>query len=435
MSSGIPGLPRSPSQGLPEPPLMSLAECEIKPFHTHVPSLEMLKQGDPGWFGRLKATPSLSLHQAALARATAAVYWKSHNPSGIPEYTKALSQFEELLWGRLIANLKAQGAQGSFPEQLASMNLEKFVTGILADLDRSPELQKGVAVENKMRLAYDLCERLWKRYETEMENFPWIEPEKLADVVTQKAAVMVYQKMGINCALLKYWNGNYSRQAAHKRPLTRCEVNDALGFNALPGSGGGSLTLDQRLQLLQSSRACKQVACFFQKESTQIAIRERSESPLVKKAEDLKSHIESLEARVKKLEKYTTDKYSFSGESAENLRAIDPFDYSSVITKFNKLKKLEQLTPEKEHAYSKQAVQGRIAELKAEIQRESNAATSLAVEWQERIQHDIDAYCHLDAQAGMGKRIAVEQIDSPSRRGPLLHSSFIESEEEEKSNS
>lgn len=160
------------------------------------PSLGELKKGDPLLIGRLRPSSSLNTSQRLLAEKTARV------KSGVDntEYTGALDRFERLLWERLEQSLSGEG---SFPEQLAQRDLQTFATDVLEELDAA--LQDASATpKQKIHLAYNLCKKIWQRYEKAMESYPWIDLSNPNDDLAEKARTILYQKMGLNCALLKY---------------------------------------------------------------------------------------------------------------------------------------------------------------------------------------------------------------------------------------
>lgn len=157
-----------------------------------------------------------------LASKASKVYHSRNHPDkqhNMLNYTQVLNHFEQQFWDRLKAkslasvsllSLSKDKREEHFAKDLAQMNMEVVITSVLEELEDDTQ----IPAQAKMRLAYDVCENLWDRYKNQMMHYPWLENPDMANApITPKQALdaaskMVYQKMGINAALLAFWNKN-----------------------------------------------------------------------------------------------------------------------------------------------------------------------------------------------------------------------------------
>lgn len=170
-----------------------------------------------------------------LAAKTSKVYWTSQAPpdkanqwtQNIRDYKASMDVFQNRLWNRLemrcLAPIIRAGVpfkqEREFAIKLAHIDMESIVMGALQELEKSLAGNRQVLPATKMRMAYDLCEELWARYQKQMEHYPWLEnPETNAQITEEQAmdasAQMLQQRIGINLVLIKYWNCVYLHQDA-----------------------------------------------------------------------------------------------------------------------------------------------------------------------------------------------------------------------------
>jgi serine/threonine protein phosphatase PrpC len=155
---------------------------------------------------------------------------------GLP-YGVECAAFQNLLWARLrgqllkdVVGIPPDQIESYFSRVLSEMNMETFITSVLKDMNKACADIAGMTPKRKMVLAYEICEGLWALYKDQMKHYPWLEnplrakrqiaPQQVIDAVGK----LMYQRLGINTVLLKYWIVEASKVQAPRK-----DTLDALG--------------------------------------------------------------------------------------------------------------------------------------------------------------------------------------------------------------
>jgi len=202
------------------------------------------------------------------------------------QYQLDMEAFEQTIWSRLEAKL-CQGLPAAatldqrkshFAQKLADVNMESFLHSVFVDLEKAFHKQKSpVPMAVKMRMAYDITENLWARYQEQMKHYPWLEnPEArgaLADPEHQilpSVSKMIYQRMAMGCALQKYFIHQYADASNPHRP----QFNDAYLRAA---DARQEKALDRRIEAMINQEEREQQRLFSKNDRTLLHAQYKAE--------------------------------------------------------------------------------------------------------------------------------------------------------------